>query len=243
MPPVPDDARLLAIRIATLFRLDEDGRLLAVNEAGGPQPGDPPAPRFFLGRTRVGNVARCRRDVPVEIVRELERLVAQEPIAADLGNEPPATRDALLAVLRQHGEIRNEWHGPAYRFPEADQGPSAMPVVAIDGGNAELLVGPFAWARTLLPDVRPCVAVVRGGAAVAVCHSSRRSAVAAEAGVETLPDVRGRGYGTAVVAAWARAVRREGLLPLYSTSWDNTASQRLARRLGLVPYAEDWHVA
>ena len=94
-----------------------------------------------------------------------------------------------------------------------------------------------------LPDIRPCVAVVRGGAAVALCHSSRRSGVAAEAGVETLSAFRGRGYGAAVVAAWARAVRRESLLPLYSTSWDNAASRALARRLGLVPYAEDWHVA
>jgi hypothetical protein len=27
-------------------------------------------------------------------------------------------------------------------------------------------------------------------------------------------------------------------MPLYSTSWDNTASLAVARRLGLMPYAE-----
>ena len=237
-----DDARLLAIQVETLFRVGEDGRLLAVNEAGGPRPEDPPAPRFFLGRSRLGNVAGYRHDLPTDTVRELRRLVAGEPIPPDIDGKPPERYDELKAVLPVHGEIRGEWRGPAYRFPEGDPGRSGLPVVAIDAGNAALLDGPFGWARPLLPEIRPCLAVVRGGAAVAVCHSSRRSALAAEAGVETLPGFRGRGYGAAVVAAWARAVRREGLLPLYSTSWDNDASRGLAARLGLVLYAEDWQI-
>ena len=61
-----------------------------------------------------------------------------------------------------------------------------------------------------------------------------------EAGVETSASARGRGFPPAVVAAWARAVRELGAEPLYSTSWENTASQAVARKLGLIPYAADY---
>ncbi|HZS91689.1 MAG TPA: GNAT family N-acetyltransferase, partial [Chloroflexota bacterium] len=43
----------------------------------------------------------------------------------------------------------------------------------------------------------------------------------------------------AVVAGWARAIRASGRIPLYSTSWDNHASQAVARKLGLVQYGTD----
>ena len=234
-----DDA-LLDVQIRTLYRLDGTGRLLATNEAG---PEFEPAPRFFLGRTRARNVPHYRHDLPGGIVADLDGIVAREP-AGDLSGAPPATLDAVRRVLAEHAPIRGEWRGPAYRFPEAieapDPGPDAR-IVAVDEENAALLDGTLpAWA--LAPDVRPCLAVVVAGRAAAICHASRRSAEAAEAGVETLPDQRRRGYGLAVVAAWARAVREAGLIPLYSTSWDNLASRALARRLGLILFAEDLHI-
>jgi hypothetical protein len=45
-----------------------------------------------------------------------------------------------------------------------------------------------------------------------------------------------------VVVAWATAVREGGRVPLYRTEWGNTASRALARRLGLICYAEDLHL-
>jgi RimJ/RimL family protein N-acetyltransferase len=54
--------------------------------------------------------------------------------------------------------------------------------------------------------------------------------------------MQGRGYATAAVAGWAVAIRERELLPLYSTSWDNIASQRVARKLGMVLYGEDWSI-
>jgi predicted GNAT family acetyltransferase len=60
--------------------------------------------------------------------------------------------------------------------------------------------------------------------------------------VETLPRSRGRGHAANAVAAWANAVRKTGAVPLYSTSWDNVASQSVAAKLGLSPFGADFHV-
>jgi RimJ/RimL family protein N-acetyltransferase len=75
------------------------------------------------------------------------------------------------------------------------------------------------------------------------CHSSRIGRIADEAGVETPIEHRGRGYAPMAVAAWARRVQALGKLALYSTSWGNRASQRVAEKLGARLYGEDWHVA
>jgi RimJ/RimL family protein N-acetyltransferase len=74
------------------------------------------------------------------------------------------------------------------------------------------------------------------------CYSSRVGERADEAGVETPTEHRGRGYAPIAVAAWARRVQAEGRLALYSTSWENRASQRVAEKLRGRLYGEDWHV-
>ena len=75
------------------------------------------------------------------------------------------------------------------------------------------------------------------GYPVSICFCARRSGEAAEAGLDTAEGYRGRGYGPRVTALWATAIRRSGLVPLYSTSWSNQASLAVARKLGLVAYA------
>jgi predicted GNAT family acetyltransferase len=70
----------------------------------------------------------------------------------------------------------------------------------------------------------------------------RITPLAHEAGVETVPLFRGRGYARAVVAAWSAAVRALGAEPLYSTTWQNMASRAVARALGLVAVGRDLHI-
>ncbi len=93
-----------------------------------------------------------------------------------------------------------------------------------------------------LPDWQPFLALVEENRAVSVCRSVRITPDAHEAGVETLPEFRGRGYAKDMVAGWARAVQSLGALPLYSTSWDNTASQAIAKKLHMKLYGADFHV-
>ena len=106
-----------------------------------------------------------------------------------------------------------------------------------------MLRGGFEKLVEELPDWQPFVAVMEGGRAASVCRSVRLTPEAHEAGVETLSEHRGKGYAKEAVAGWARLVRAMGAIPLYSTSWDNAASQAVARKLGLALYGADFQIA
>jgi RimJ/RimL family protein N-acetyltransferase len=226
--------QFMELHLNTLFRCDPDGRLRCVNEHG-----DPPAPRFFMGRTPQGNFWRFRYDLPAGVVEQLDALCQSEPITADLASTPQ-NYAAIKAVLAEYAPIQDEYRGPAYWIPEGNS--IATNAVLIAETNAELLRTTFSW---LLPLVQatatePIAVAVEQDKAVAVCFCSRIPNRATEAGLETLEAFRGKGYATAVVAAWSAAVRRLGCIPLYSTSWDNLASQGVARKLGMRLYGEDW---
>lgn len=225
---------LLELQVSTLFRCDAFGRLMSLNELPSPL-----APRFFLGRTQAGNLLRLRHDLPRDLVKEIETLVEREPLPYAL-EDPPREQFAITHALRRHNAVIDVHRGPAYAF----LGP--IPVVS---GNVPLGPAQAAYLHpalaTLAPELasrQPCFAAVEDGVAVSVCYSARTGAQAAEAGVETVEAYRGRGHATRVAAAWAAAVRAQGLLPLYSTSWENPASRAVARHLGIEPYAENWHI-
>ncbi len=84
----------------------------------------------------------------------------------------------------------------------------------------------------LSPRTSPCVGVVVDGRLVSVAHSSRQTTDAYELGVDTLPDVRRRGYAADTVAHWTELVRQRGLTPIYSAFAWNEASLRLAQSVG-----------
>lgn len=229
------DLQLLELQVDVLFTHDQAGRIVAINEPDGG-----PAPRFFLGRTRVGNLWRVRHDLPEATVLRLHALAAAEPVREDLRAEPH-NMAAFLEALREDQEVHSVWSGPAYRFPGTLLAPAAQ-VTRITRANLHLLRR-MNWSQAALARDferwEPMMAVIEGGAAVSLCFSSRLTERAAEAGVETLDGYRGRGYAPSVVTAWAHAIRATGRVPLYSTSWDNHASQTVARKLGLAQYGAD----
>ena len=221
---------LLERQFATLYRLDAQGRLLCVNEAG-----NPPAPRVAIGRSPEGVICRTRADLPEQLAERIQAIVQHEPATAGLESEPRC-RAALLELL---APVADEYRGPAFIL--ANKRLDATGAVTIDAAHLDAIRPHFAW---LLDEYRrfPVAAMLVGGVAVSVCFSSRVGADADEAGLETAAPFRGRGYALPAVAAWADIVRSHGRQPLYSTAWSNHASRAVARKLGGQCYGEDWAI-
>jgi len=225
----------MSLRVAGLCRHDHRGRMLITNQWDGGQP-----PRFYLARTREGNVWRVRADVPDAVARALSTLAADEPPLRDPAERPLHEARYVDLLCTGRSAARTE-SGPVYWFASAVV-PAAQPVT-IDAANAHLLHGGL---EDWLPDVphrRPMVAMVEDGRAVSVCASVRITEQTHEAGVETLAACRGRGHAVNAVAGWAQQVRQRGVDKIfYSTSWSNRASQGVADRLGLAMLGTDFSV-
>ena len=222
------DLELMSIHVRALFTHDVESRILFVNE---PDSAILPAPRLFLGRTCEGNVWRFRAGLPDELCKRLDALCADEsPVNVGV-NEPPHHLETYVRLLESDAPVQEISSGPAYRFTEY-QIPS-KPLLAITENNAEMLQGGFEKLIEELPAWQPFIALMEQNQAVSVCRSVRITPEAHEAGVETLPDFRGKGFAKEVPAEWARLVLATGAVPLYSTFWENTASQAVARKLEL----------
>jgi len=233
-----DDVWLMNIHVRALFTHDAMSRLLFVNE---PDREVIPAPRLFLGRTRAGNVWRFRADLSKKLCAELDALCADEPPVGLEVNEPPRHSETFVRLLEEYAPVQETSSGPAYQFTGYEM--LSKPLLAVTDTNAEVLQGGFEKLIEELPAWQPFVVLMEENRAVSVCRSVRITTEAHEAGVETLPDFRGKGYAGDVVAAWALLARAVGVIPLYSTSWENAASQAVARKLELKCYGADFQVA
>ena len=231
------DLLLMKIQVDTLFVHDDEDRLRFINEPYRPE--DHPAPVVFIGRTRCGLVVRFRYDIPEALCQRVQAIIQAQPLSDNL-YESPSYLAKVKDLLTPHITMDRQWMGPAYRFPDS-LGVSPE-VVRIDRSTAYLLEFGFSDLIPELDHCQPVVAIVEGGKAVSVCQSVRKSVEAEEAGVDTLLSHRGKGYAAQVVAGWAGLVREQGRIPLYSTSWDNKASQRVAEKLGLRLYGVDFHI-
>ncbi|MBN8594517.1 MAG: GNAT family N-acetyltransferase [Anaerolineae bacterium] len=141
--------------------------------------------------------------------------------------------------MNQHAPIADIFAGPAYYLPR-DEAPQQA--IRITPTNAHLLEQHLPYTKRWLSERIPVFLIVVEGEAIAACYSARQTAKAAEAGVDTLEQYRGRGYAIATTQNWAAAVYAAGKLPLYSTSWDNLASQTVAQKLKAVQYAVTYSV-
>lgn len=118
--------------------------------------------------------------------------------------------------------------------PSASPLPSQRVARLLTAADAPLLEAFEAGSASyfLDPHHAPCLGVIVAGRLVSVAHSSRRTSLACELGINTAPDARRRGYATTAVRAWTDAILHEGLTPIYSAFAYNTASLRLAAASG-----------
>jgi hypothetical protein len=192
---MPADLELMRLHVEALFTHDARGDLVRVNEPGGA-----PAPRFFLGRTADGALRRFRHDVDHDLRRELE--AASEAAApGDRALDSPTSPARYAEILARVAPVQRTWAGPAFYVSPGLARDSGAVLVTEE--NSRLL---DRLLRDWIPDTRvnqPLFALVVDGHAVAVCCSVRRTDMAHEAGVETAPPYRGRGYAARVVSAWA----------------------------------------
>jgi hypothetical protein len=222
---------LMRLHADTLFTYDAAGRMLRSNEPDGHR-----APRVFFGYTLGGYVVRFGASAPDALVQQLTEMIVREPAVATL-DVPPPILTAVREALEQHAPIPWERSGPDYQFPGSIAGSNEM--IQVTDSNIDVVRDTYPWLYHALAAWQPCFVVVRDGVGVSVCYSSRITADACEAGVDTLPAFRGRGYAAAVTAAWGACVRAEGRVPLYSREWDNVASDGVARRIGLIMFGAD----
>jgi len=227
----PDEPLLLAqLHADALFTYDSQRRIHLQQPAGRP------APRCFLARTPQGIVWRHRCDLDEAIVRLVQTAIESEPVGDEQLHSPHGAQpyEAALAIS---GPVTYRRAGPVFAFPR--DLPQTGTAVRITPANADLLHPHLDdWREDVLGDALLFASVV-DGCAVSICMSSRSTQAADEAGVGTATGFRGRGLARTAVLAWAQAVRDRGRIPLYSTTWDNTASQALARSLGLIRFAAD----
>ncbi|PEJ57463.1 GNAT family N-acetyltransferase [Bacillus sp. AFS002410] len=219
------ELHLMEMHSKVLFKHNEKGKITHINE--------PPydiAPRFYIGSTREGNVIKYLDCLNEEDLSILEK-VLNENSSVPFVN--------ILQILSKNNQIDDLWIGPAYVFEQVSEvSPRA---VKINNSNKQCLLPNFPYTYDELELKEPCYAIIENNIAVSICCSARQTDEASEASVYTLEDFRGKEYGVIVSKAWAADIQSQGRIALYSTSWDNYASQAVARKLKLVHYGTDIH--
>lgn len=142
--------------------------------------------------------------------------------------------------------------GPSYRVPPGLTFDAAATVWRSDGADANAIAGmrpgdsgwtEDEWQALARGDLGPWAMAVEDRRVVSICHCSRLTTDAAEAGTWTDPSYRGRGHAAATTAAWAALMAASGRHLFYSTSADNTSSQRVAERLALPLIGWTWKLS
>ncbi|MGN7411745.1 GNAT family N-acetyltransferase [Paenibacillus sp. SAF-068] len=205
--------------------MNEQQRLLSINEPGGGQ-----APAIFIGLASAGSLIYYHEQLPPDLMNELGK-----------DFELPLDIPKLIRKVGTYEPVNRVWMGPAYAFPETS-GEWSRNVQRIGQEQHDLLAEHFPELTDHLHEKWPVSAYVIGDSAVAVCCSARLSDHGAEASLYTAPGYRGRGYAAQAVKCWQHYVKERGHLPIFSTSWDNLASQQVARKLGLIQFGVDFSI-
>lgn len=232
MLPVISDEELITHRIALLFRCDPNGYLLGTNEPIADHQQDAPLVYLCWGHNTV--VCGYRDDVSQTIQEAVATLIKHFGHAPPLSDRSLST--AVCAEVNTHQCVRITYEGPAYRFRSMTN--VHTDTFSVTPDNVDRLPT-LQDKQEAIAAIQPYVVKLVDGQVAASCCTVRRTGTYLEAGVETVSHYRRHGYGKAVVVDWATKAIEMGCVPLYSTSWDNTASVALAKSIGLIQYGTE----
>jgi RimJ/RimL family protein N-acetyltransferase len=239
--PPTSDLDLLRLEIETLWPLDARGRISTRR-----------APDFVLASTAAGLAMAVGPAVPDQLAAMLAERVQRAAPAQPLSSPPPILDDCRQRLAETLGPLELlPGSGPSYLIHERVEFPSSVPLICSTAqAHVATLAGanpgnwePDEWQQLLGGQLGPWAMAVHAGEVISICHTPVSSPLAAEAGVWTRPEFRGRGHAAAVTAAWAALLRPSGRLLFYSTARTNVSSQRVAARLGLRHIGWLWQLA
>ena len=184
-----------------------------------------------------------------------QQLLVNDPAASHIGDgsQPPPVLETYRNLLAPLGSIHSDG-GPSYVFSSkplsSPSAPLSLKILTSSDGMPSTLAQarPEAWWEAqewvdlLAGRLGPWAIGMIGDRVATLCHTPVASATAAEAGVWTHPEERGRGYAAIVTAAWARVAGSQFATLFYSTSVHNTSSQTVARKLLLHPIGWIWQL-
>ena len=211
--------------LETLFVLD-GVRIVSTRE-----PNPSLGPEFVLIRRADSCAWALGSTIGDDHAKEITRLALDERPTSDF-RQPPLHREEYMKIVS--GEFKA---GPAFEFPERIHRPED----ACQINDVQRLVGSFSgWTQDELVRRSPMMAIVEDDVPKSICFCARVSVLAAEAGLETVPEFWGRGMAGLAASAWATVVQKSGRTPIYSTLWSNGPSLAVARKLRLAACASYW---
>ena len=239
--PLPSDLDLFALQAE--MSMDDRQRLarlcgLTIAVAGDGQ-------RLFPGS-----------EVPDGLVAALVEAVSAAPRAPSPDVEPPSLSACRAILEPDYGPLTVQ-ASPCYVFP-VDLAPAPetytgtpLRVVRSDARPIRKLrsLTPGNWEYDEWDDLLdgtlgPWAMALADERVVSICHTPLpMTDRAAECGVWTHPEYRGRRFASAVTATWADVLRPSSRHLFYATDATNYASQRVAARLGLRPIGWTWNLA
>ncbi|MCX5971910.1 MAG: hypothetical protein NTV14_10500 [Coprothermobacterota bacterium] len=231
------EEKLISKRHNLLFKTNAASELIGTNE---PVEADTePAPAIYVCYAKGRFLLKHGTGVPESWIKNLKDILSRVNGTA---NVPHTEVEALIRKSALgHVEIAEIESGPAFYISQMPA--TTSDVFEITQWNREVLEPHFGYTHGHLDQLQPCIAKVIDDKAVAICRTVRRSSLGLEGGVDTILEFRKRGFGAETVAFWAAKVWALGLIPCYSTQWENNASLALARKLAMIQYATDINVS
>ena len=105
----------------------------------------------------------------------------------------PPDQERYIAILADYAPSQSTGAGPAF-VALGGQTPSPNAASPVTRANVEVLEPGFSDCIPEIDHIQPCYVVLVDNRAVSLCQTVRRSSQGIEAGVDTLPEHRRKGY-------------------------------------------------